>query len=519
MTHMELGEHTSYWMATSMRTAFPRLEEDVRVDVAVVGGGIVGVTAAYLLAKAGRSVVVLDRGHILEAQTAHSTAHLQIPTDTRLSTLVPRVGLDRAKLAWDGNMEAVRLIESIVEEERISCGFERLDGVLFTPRKLQRRLLKREARLTRAIGHAVEEAPPESVPFPTAAALRYPHQGKVHPRQYLLTLAQKAAARGVQFYEQTEATDVRGGEPACVCTASGVQVTADWVVAATHSPFHTRVRLHARLRPFRSYVVAARVPGGVFPDALYWDTLDPFHYVRVEREGERDLVIIGGEDRHTGDEENTDERYGALLAYLRQASPDVEPAYRWSAQDLETEDELPCIGATPGHGSNELVATGFGGTGITWGSLAAWMLTERILGRGTAWDEVFDPTRFARSARVVARQAKKMLSDSAHLVGGMLLPGDVHNVHDLAPGEGGILRQGARKVAVCRTLDGEVCAVRATCTHLGCMVGWNQAEQSWDCPCHGSRFSPKGDVLDGPAKRPLAREDVARVRQDEPTVV
>lgn len=501
----------SYWIETTPSTHHPRVEEDVRADVVVVGGGIVGILTAYLLAKAGKAVVVVDRERIAMAETGHTTAHLQIVIDTRLRDLVKRFGLERTKLAWDSQLEAVRLIEAIARDERVACDLQRLDAFLSSPHASDRDLLADEIRYARAMGYEAEWAAPGDVPYPATAAVRFADQGKFHPRKFLLGVAQKAQRLGVRFFEGTQIVEAEEGTPAVAVTRDGHRLTGDWVVHATNVPFDPKAMLQTKVYHYRTYAIGALVERGVFADALYWDTLDPYHYTRVERQADRDLVILGGEDHKVGSESDSARRWDALVDHLRSATPEFEVTHRWSGQILETQDDLPYIGLLPGRGANELVATGDSGTGMTNGALAALMLSERILGRGTPWDELYDPRRVTAEASAVGEYVRQRAGETIEYARALLAPSEVRDLGEIAHGWGAVVRSGLKKIAVSRDRDGTLRAVSATCTHLGCTVRWNAAESSWDCPCHGSRFSPTGEVLHGPAAEPLAPVDLREV--------
>ena len=501
--HPEGNGRESYWIATTPSTSFQPLDRDAQADVLVVGGGIAGLTAAYLLAKAGKSVIVVDRERVAMAETGHTTAHLQIVDDTRLQDLVARFGMEKAKARWDSHLEAVRTIEQIVHEERLACDFKRLDAYLFSPHRTDGRMLRREIRLAREIGYAAEKADPKEIPFEAKHAVRYPDQGKFHVRKYLLGLVARMQQMGVRFHEGTEVTEIESGAPAKVRTREGHTLTGQWVLQATNMPFDRRFRMHSKLFSYRTYVIGAKVPKGIFEDALYWDTLDPYHYVRVEPQIDHDYVIVGGEDHKVGSDVDTLASYGRLEEFLSQATPQYEIVHRWSGEVIETADDYPLIGVVPGGADNELMFTGDSGTGMTNGTLAGLMMAERVLGRGTPWDELFDPRRVTLQAGPIKEWIKENVDNAAHLADTLLGPGEVDDVDDVEAGEGAILRKGLKKYAVARKADGTLVACSAVCSHMGCTVNWNRSETSWDCPCHGSRFTPEGEILHGPAADPL----------------
>ena len=508
--HPEGNGRESYWIATTPSTSFEPLERDEQADVLVIGGGIAGLTAAHLLSKAGKSVVVVDRERVAMAETGHTTAHLQIVDDTRLRDLVERFGFEKAKARWDAHLEAVRTIESIAQEEGIRCDLQRLDAYLFSPHRRDGRMLREEMKLARKMGYAVEKADPDELPFEAKHALRYPDQGKFHPRKYLLGLVDGMRRRGVRFYEGTEVVDIESGTPARARTREGHVLTGDWVLETTNTPFDVRVKLHSKLSSYRTYVIGAKVPKGLFADALYWDTLDPYHYVRVEPRSDHDFVIVGGEDHKVG--HGADEMpYDKLEEFLSQATEQHDVVHKWSGEVIETADDYPLIGRIPGLGANELIATGDSGTGMTNGTLAGLMLAERVLGRGTPWDELFAPGRVTLEKGPVKEWVRENVDNTMHTLGTLLRPADADGVEDIGPGEGAVIRRGLKKYAVARRADGTLTACSAVCTHLGCTVSWNASETSWDCPCHGSRFTPEGEILHGPASQPLPQVDLADV--------
>lgn len=520
-------DQQSYWQATTPRTDHAPLQRDVRTQVAVVGGGIAGLTAAYFLARAGRQVTLLERYHLAEAETGHTTAHLTHVVDSRLRHLKRIHGDEAAKASWVAGAAAMDLLERIVQEERIPCRWQRVDGILYGDHEADPQLLREEADIARAYGFTAELVEPGDVPFPCKAALRFPGQAKFHPREYALGLTRRLEALGVDIHEGTAVHDVdeHPGGPGRVRldTSTGATVWADTVIAASNVPVVDKVKLYTKLYPYRSYVIGARVPHGDIPDGLWWSTFDPaalydaYHYARVEPGEDEDLVILGGEDHKVGHSTDPEEAWARLERYLSDALPDAHPVveHRWSGQIIETLDGLPYIGVNPLSSDHVLVATGFSGNGMTFGTIAGWMLAERAEGRTTPYDAVFEPSR-------AKLNVGEFLSENAATVKNLLtrpLKGsDVPRVADIAPGQGAVLVRHGEKVAVHRGADGELACVSAICTHLGCVVGWNAAEGSWDCGCHGSRFRTDGGVINGPARQPLAAVDpeaLAKLREED----
>ncbi len=499
------GQSTSLWMATASVPEQPALTEDLKTDVCVVGAGIAGMTTAYLLTRAGKSVVVLDDGPVGAGQTQRTTAHLSNALDDRYFRIEWLHGTEGARLAAESHTAAIDRIEAAAREEGIACDFERLDGYLFLPPGGSPDVLDRELEAARRAGlTGVERLPRAPLDgFDTGPCLRFPRQGQFHPLKYLAGLAEAIRRGGGRLFSGAHAEAITGGAPARVRVRGGRVVTAGAVVVATNTPVNDRVAIHTKQAPYLTYVIGARVPHGSVPRALYWDTLDPYHYVRLQPgSGAEDVLIVGGEDHKTGQADDQASRHARLEAWARERFPMLGAVeFRWSGQVLETIDGLAFIGRNPGDEPNVFVATGDSGMGMTHGTIAGLLLTDLILGRENPWAALYDPARKTlRAAGEFARENLNVLGQ----YGDWLTGGEVTSPDDIAPGKGAVIRRGLTKVAAYRDEQDVVHERSAVCTHLGCIVGWNDAEKTWDCPCHGSRFDPLGRVLNGPANRDLA---------------
>jgi glycine/D-amino acid oxidase-like deaminating enzyme/nitrite reductase/ring-hydroxylating ferredoxin subunit len=508
------GESASLWMATATIAFRSALTIDSQADVCVVGAGIAGVTTAYLLARQGKSVILVDDGPIGGGQTQRTTAHLSNAIDDRYYEVERLHGAEGARLAADSHTAAIDRIESIVQAERIDCDFIRLDGYLFLPPGESTEVLDRERAAAHRAGlKDVERLPSAPLAgFRTGACLRFPRQAQFHPLKYLAALADAIERLGGRIHAGTHAQTIEGGKPAQIKTSAGHTITAETVVVATNTPVNDLVALHTKQAPYLSYAISASVPRGAVTSALYWDTLDPYHYVRLQtgsevdrgsgkREGQ-DQLIVGGEDHKTGQAEDQAERYARLEAWARERFPMIqEVRFRWSGQVMETVDGLAFIGRNPLDEPNVYIATGDSGMGMTHGTIAGILLTDLILGRDNPWAKLYDPSR--KTLRALGEFAKENLNVVAQY-GDWLTAGDVDSADKIAPGTGAIMRRGLSKVAVYRDEHGVLHERSAVCPHLGCIVQWNQAETTWDCPCHGSRFDRLGGVLNGPANRELA---------------
>jgi len=513
----------SVWQDAAPIAERERLSTDIRTDVCVIGAGIAGLSTAYHLAKQGKAVVVLDDGIIGGGMTGFTTAHLVSALDDRYHELERYHGVDGARLAASSHAAAISSIEKIVREEQIDCDFSRLDGYLFAPPGDKSGEIEREYRAARQAGivdvEKVDGAPIAG--FRTGTALRFPQQGQLHPLKYLDGLAQAIERLGGHIYCNTHATEITGGSQAQVVTEHGSVIKAAAIVVATNAPVNNRLAIHTKQAPYTSYVIAAEVPAGTVTPALYWDTRQdaeqpsggdaPYHYVRLAKgptqpgqdQPSVDYLIVGGEDHKSAQANNASDRFHRLEKWARQRWPTLDKvSHRWSGQVMEPIDGLAYIGRNPLDNDNVYIATGDSGNGMTHGAIAGLLLSDLILGHPNPWQALYDPKRM--TFRAVSDFIKENMNVAAQYAKGFLGPGEADSETEIRAGEGAIIRRGVKKVAVYRDAKGELHERNASCPHLGCMVAWNGVEKTWDCPCHGSRFSALGEVICGPANSGLA---------------
>jgi len=484
---------------------YPSLVADVSADVCIIGGGIAGLTTAYLLAREGKTVAVVEDGEIGSGETGRTTAHLSNALDDRYYELERLHGAEGARLAAESHTAAIDTIESIGRTEHIECDFERLDGYLFAPPQEDCGELEQEWYAARRAGLMVEWAHHAPMPdFDTGPCLRFPGQGQFHPMKYLSGLAQAIQRYGGKIYGTSHAQQLYDGHPAAVQMAHGPVVQANAVVIAANAPVFETYGLYTADAGYRTYAIAARILRGSVPHALYWDTPDPYHYVRLqkaENDSSSELLIVGGEDHKTGQAEDFDERFERLEAWARERFPSIQSVeFRWSGQVLEPVDGLAFIGAHPLGRQNIYIASGDSGHGMTHGTIAGILLRDLILGRCNRWAQLYDPSRI--TLRAVSEMTRENLNVGAQFTDWIKDP-DVDSIDQIAPGQGATIQSGWLKLAVYRDEQGNYHRRSAVCPHLGCIVSWNSAEKSWDCPCHGSRFDPYGTVINGPANNNL----------------
>jgi glycine/D-amino acid oxidase-like deaminating enzyme/nitrite reductase/ring-hydroxylating ferredoxin subunit len=498
----------SPWADTEV-PRFDMLDRHRKVDACVVGAGIAGLTTALLLAKAGRSVAVLEDGEIGSGETGRTTAHLANAIDDHYVEVEKLHGEDGARLTAASHTAAIDFIERVASEEEIECDFERLDGYLFPAIPEDEKLLleERDAAL-RAGLQGVELQ--SSAPDPGALqgpCLRFPRQAQFNPMRYLAGLARSIVYHGGQIYTHTHAETIEGGAAAGVQTRAGHVITASTVVVATNVPVNDRVVMHTKQAAYRSYAVSLRLPKDAVRRALYWDTADPYHYVRTTPWNERsDLLIVGGEDHKTGQADDGGERYRRLEAWARRYFPRAQEVHhRWSGQIIETIDYLAFIGRNPRDDDNVYIATGDSGHGMTHGTLAGLVISDLILGRDNPWAELYDPSR--KTLRAASAFVRENVNVARHYAD-WIAHGDSAGELDIPVQGGAVIRRGLKHFAVYRDESGALQVFDATCPHLGCVVHWNSTEHTYDCPCHGSRFDTAGRPINGPANIGLAEAEL-----------
>ncbi|SNC75474.1 Glycine/D-amino acid oxidase [Hymenobacter gelipurpurascens] len=497
---------SSWFGTTEALPKYPSLRKSIVADVVVVGGGIAGLTTAYLLGREGLEVVVLEDGELASGESGRTTAHLSNALDDRYTTLEQLFGEAGARLAADSHGQAIDCIEEIVRREHISCDFTRLNGYLFLPKNGKPKELDEEkAAAYRAGLTDVQRVPDAGAKgFRTGECLVFPDQGQFHILKYLRGLAEAIERQGGKIFTHTHVAEVYGGNQARAVISDEIDVQARAVVVATNTPMNDRVVMHTKQSPYRTYALAARVPKGAVTRALYWDTSDPYHYIRLQEQPDYDLLIVGGEDHKTGQEDKPEERLRCLEEWTREHFPAVESIeYQWSGQVMEPVDGLGYAGRNPLDAENVYIITGDSGHGMTHSTLGAQIITDLILERPNPWAHLYDPGRVTvrpESVKEFVRENVNVVAEYTDLLTG----GDVSKPEEIAPGTGAVLRRGITKVAVYRDDAGNTHECSAICPHLGCVVHWNGLEKSWDCPCHGSRFDAYGHLMNGPANANLA---------------
>ncbi|MEU9187488.1 FAD-dependent oxidoreductase [Streptomyces sp. NPDC048484] len=506
----DAGDQTSYWIGTAPPgDLHPPPAGDITVDVAVIGAGIAGLSTALELARAGRSVAVLEADRIATGVTGHTTAKLSALHTLVYERLRRTRGIKAAKLYGRSQSEAIRHAAALVDELDIDCDWEDTDAFTYTQDPERVGELKAEADAARAAGLHAEYVTGSGtdLPFPVTGAVRVREQAQFHPRKYLLAVTDDLLRHGARIHEHTRVIGLKEGEPCRLTTEAGPTVTATDVVVATHYPIFDRALLFTRLSPRRELVLTAPVAAGLAPHGMYITTEHGTRSLRTApyADGQRLLIVTG--EHFTPGAADVEERFGRLADWATEHFGTLDFTHRWATQDNDSTDSVPLVGPFHAGSRHTYVATGFGGWGVSGGIMAGRLLSDLITGQSPPWSELYDPRRVRAAVREAPAFLKHQAQVARHFVGDRLPPTS-GSADDLAPGEGALVRIDGHRCAAYRDDDGELHAVSARCTHLGCLVAFNRAERAWECPCHGSRFDPDGQILQGPATRPLERRTV-----------
>lgn len=494
----------SLWQAESAPPQFPLPPESITVDVLIIGGGITGVTSAHLLKEAGCTVALVDLYKVGGGETSHTTAHLTYVTDARLNELVSKHGRQEAQAFWEAGLFAMQQIETIASTQRIECGLGHVPGFLFAAEEKdagkERESLRKDADLALEMGFDAQYI--DSVSLFQRPGVRFANQLKFQPLDYLFGLAQKIPGKGSYILEESDGSELDDKKRELRLKNCTVHYKS--VVIATHVPLQgSRGTIEAalfqtKLAAYSTYAIEATLKSDPLAEALYWDTRDPYYYYRFDRKENGYSVILGGEDHKTGQESDTVQRYATLEKVLHKHFPGASIKHRWSGQVLETPDGLPYIGECA---ERQYLATGFSGNGITLGTFSAMLIRDLITGRKNPWTELFSPGR--KRLAGVWEYLRENKDFPLYLAKDYLTPAKADEEGRRNHGE--VLKVDGKKCAVFCDAHGKKTTLSAVCPHMGCIVHWNGAEKTWDCPCHGSRFTAMGDLISGPAETGLEK--------------
>lgn len=512
MASIDLKKNQSVWAATESMPKFTKLNKNLNVDVCIIGGGIAGLTSAYLLMKEGKTVCVLEAFELASGQTSRTTAHFTTALDDRYFEIEKYLGEHSARLAGQSHRAAIDRVEKIVQDEKIKCEIEKVSGYLFAGDQSRLNIVQKEFEITKRIGLAVEfvEGSPLTT-FDTGPCLKFSDQLQLHPLKYLLGISKYIASHGGHIFTNTHVNETHGGQNAYVKTDNGHIVHCQSIIVATNTPINDRFAIHTKQAPYRTYVVGFQIPKGGVPRGLYWDTFDPYHYIRTENFGPNDILIVGGEDHKTGQDSHPEERFENLDTWTRERFPmATKILYQWSGQVMEPVDSLAYLGRNPGDEKNVYIITGDSGNGMTHCTIGGMIITDLIMGRTNPWERLYDPSRIS------VRATPEFIKENANVAAQYADWFSVKSKPDFAnidAGTGLVYRDGLKMIAAYKNESGNVECMSAACPHLGGVVQWNNVEKSWDCPCHGSRFDSHGKVIEGPAISDLKKIDKDRPQE------
>ena len=498
----------SLWVGTSQQTSYRPLSGKPSFDAVVIGGGVAGLSAAYMLQRDGLKVAVLEAGRIASGVTGYTTAKVTALHGLLYADLLERNGAERTRMYATANSTAVDVVRSIVTAEGIPCELEEQDAYTYSDTTEGAEEIRREVEACNEVGLDAELTYDVPLPYPVSAAVVLRNQAQFHPRAYCLGLAAAIQAHGGKIYERTQASDVDEKVRVVHVKTDRGTLSTPHVVIATHLPFPGDGAYYAKTAPYRAYAMAFEGAGTI--EGMFISSEEPVRSLRPASAAGKRWLIVGGESHKVGQEEDTEARYEALESWAKERLNLTDPAYRWSAQDYVSVDGIPYVGRLSSHHERVFMATGFRKWGFTNATAAGIMIADAIAGRGNPWAKAFDSTR-KRFPQAAKQLITENLNVAKELIGGKL-QANGHTPDELAPGEGQIMRLDDGMAAVSRDEKGALHAVSPDCTHMGCRVSWNKAEFSWDCPCHGSRFTPDGEIIQGPATQPLKPVKIAAKR-------
>lgn len=490
----------SYWMHSTPKTDYPILEEDITVDAVIVGGGMTGITSAYLLGREGLKTAIIEADRIVQGTSAHTTAKITSQHSLIYHKIKKKMGIEMAEQYANANESAISVIEDIIVENNINCDFQKEPAYIFTWSDDYIQKIADEADTASSLGINASYLESIPLPFEVKCALRFDNQARFHPRKYLLSLAKIFSDTGGLIYEKTRAIDIADGSTLRVVTEHGRVVNTKYVIVSSHFPFYDGGGLYfTRLYPERSYGLGVRIKGS-YPGGMYITAEDPGRSIRFQSDDRGELLVFSGEHHKTGQGGNTMAHYDELKKFAAETFDVQSIDYRWSTQDYTSADEVPYTGPITQGKPNIFVASGFRKWGMTNSTASAMILRDIIVKGESPWQTVYNPSRFTPSASA-GNLISENLNVAGQLISGKLAP--VPGGADVKMGEGKVVGIEGQRCGAYRDEKDVLHIIDTTCTHMGCEIQWNEAEKTWDCPCHGSRFTYEGDIVEGPALKPL----------------
>lgn len=495
----------SIWNADATHKNFSDLKKDILVDVAIIGGGITGITTAMILKDKGLNVAVLEAREIGKGTTSHSTGNLYAITDQLLDSLRSKYDLETVKNVIRSRQIAAKLIEDSVNRHSIVCDYQKRPMYIFgnSGKKdlAKERIFAEEANL-HPTGIEID------FPFESKFGFKIPDQAQINPLLYVQGLANEIEGENCSIYENTQVREIEDRDTDFMLHTTKAKVTAKYIVEATHTPKGIDLEYHTVLGPYREYGIAAKLdPSGIYPEGIFWGYFEDQKFsFRSYKKGEETFLLCVGSPHKVGQAEDNKKHIANLLDFAKKRFPIKEVVYKWGGQHYKPADLLPYIGRKTSD-SNNLIATGFSTDGLVYGTLSAIINADIITDGKNEFDDLFKASRH-NPGKAAKKFIKENINVATEMIKGYLFKADDEEVNTIGPGEARVVKRDGKEIAVFRDPGGELKIFSAVCTHMGCIVNWNNAEKSWDCPCHGTRFDTEGEVLEGPAFDPLKKIDL-----------
>lgn len=490
----------SYWNDSTEETNYPSLKENLDVDIAIIGGGIVGITSALLLQKEGLNVAIFEGNQIITGASGYTTAKITSQHNLIYDYLIKTFGFEKAQQYGKANETALKFIKNTVKSLNISCDFEVLPSYVYTLEEEYVSKIEKEIEACQKLGLKAHYKKNLQLSLPIKASIEFTEQAQFHPRKYLLALVNEFIKLGGLLYENTRIIDLDEDSFINLTTKDGLKIKTKKVILASHYPCYDGFGFYfTRLRPERSYIVGLTAKDD-FPHGMFINAEKPKRSLRRQKYEDKELILIGGESHKTGTGRDTLFHFNALSDFANDLFTIEKNLYRWSTQDYVTVDKIPYIGKITFFAEDVFIATGFGKWGMSGGTNAAIMLKDLITKGSSPYETLFSPSRHITTP-AVKNFIIENLDTSVEMIKGKMKSGEKTAI--LEQGEGRIVQIDGDRYGAYKDLEGHLHIIDITCTHLGCELTWNSAEKTWDCPCHGSRFNFKGEIIDGPALLPL----------------
>jgi glycine/D-amino acid oxidase-like deaminating enzyme/nitrite reductase/ring-hydroxylating ferredoxin subunit len=495
------GKEIPYWLDNIQFPNYPPLKGDVKTEIVVIGGGIAGIMTAHFLKMAGQKFILIEKDKILHGVTGHTTAKLTSQHNLIYDYLINNFGKENAGLYAEANQTAIEKVATLIDERKIDCDFQRRNAYTFALTPEEKEMVQKETEVAKSLGLPASFIGKTDLPFETLGAVCFENQAIFHPVKFLLALAETLTGEGGQIFENTRALSIGEGSPNKINTDRG-QITAKGVIVATNFPIYDKCSFFARMWPRRSYALAARLKGKP-PQGYYISTSENYRSVRPHFPDDN-VVLINGNPHKTGQAKDTVQKYHEMVNYAQRHFNIKSISWHWSTQDNFPNDRIPYIGRASLNSKNIWVATGFKGWGMSHGIVSGILLSDLVLGKNNPYKELFDPCR--TTIKTSAREfVKQNVNVAQKYISGHLSENESRNLKDIKNGEGKIMEIKGNKIAAYKDNQGKLHTLSPVCQHLGCIVAWNNAEKSWDCPCHGSRYTAEGKVIHSPTTKDLPK--------------